>query len=614
IGGLAARWLLPGVPSTYGAATARWGGTLALAGGLTLLQRDAARWRAAVLTFVAFDLLLFGWPAVPTVDRALYQGKTEAAGLLRAGTRLYWPTDPGHPASEYDAEYRIKFDYLAFDSFGPRDVDYWWGMREDLLPNAGMLDEVASANNFDPLLVGWYADLLEAVVEAPALLRVMGVTHVASDRAWPSGEWVHAGGSAVLYRLLAGGERAWVVPTARQLPLDETLAALADAAFDPTAQVLLNVPVSESSPAAADIPCEIALQDTPNGVTIRANLDAPGYLVLADTWYPGWQATVDGAPAKLLRANYAFRAVWLEAGTHLVRMVYRPASVFVGAGVSMVALAVVVGGLLLTRRRGQEGRSKVPLRAEGQVWYPIGGRGLLVTVIIPTYNEKENIETLVAQLLALPTQVQVLVVDDNSPDGTGDIADRLAVESGGRVSVVHRAGKLGLGTAYIVGFQRALADGADLVCTMDADFSHNPRYVPAMVDKIETGCDLVIGSRYVRGGGATGCTFDRVLLSWGANGFARVMLGLHAHDTTAGFRCYRREVLESIGLEEIKASGYSFLIEMLYRVQRQGYRVGEVPIIFENRRLGTSKISQDEVLRAMMTVLRLAWGRVMGSR
>ena len=235
-----------------------------------------------------------------------------------------------------------------------------------------------------------------------------------------------------------------------------------------------------------------------------------------------------------------------------------------------------------------------------------------VTVIVPTYNEQENIESLVTQLLALPTNARVIVVDDHSPDGTGEIADRLATESGGRVDVIHRAGKLGLGTAYIAGFKRALAEGADLICTMDADFSHNPRYIPAMVNKIEQGYDLVIGSRYVPGGGTSGCTFDRKLLSWGANGFARVMLGLRAHDTTAGFRCYRRQVLESVNIDEIKASGYSFLIEMLYRVQRRGWRVGGVPIIFENRRLGTSKISQDEVVKAMGTVLRLARTRLMG--
>ncbi len=238
-----------------------------------------------------------------------------------------------------------------------------------------------------------------------------------------------------------------------------------------------------------------------------------------------------------------------------------------------------------------------------------------VTVIVPTYNEKENIESLVTQLLALQTgvherPVRVVIVDDNSPDGTGAIADRLAKENNGRVGVIHRAGKLGLGTAYIAGFKRALADGADLICTMDADFSHNPRYIPSMVDKISQGCDLVIGSRYVRGGGATGCTFSRKLLSWGSNAIARTMLGLHAHDTTAGFRCYRREVLEEMDLDSIKASGYSFLIEMLYRVQRRGWMVGEVPIIFANRRLGTSKVSQGEITKALGTVLRLALTRL----
>jgi dolichol-phosphate mannosyltransferase len=237
---------------------------------------------------------------------------------------------------------------------------------------------------------------------------------------------------------------------------------------------------------------------------------------------------------------------------------------------------------------------------------------LRVMVIVPTYNEKENIEALVTQLLALPTLVSVIVVDDNSPDGTGAIADRLAAENDGRVQVIHRAGKLGLGTAYIAGFKRALAEGADLICTMDADFSHNPRYIPDMVGKIGEGYDLVIGSRYVRGGGASGCTWPRILLSWGANAFARFLLGLRAHDTTAGFRCYRREVLASVELDEIKASGYSFLIEMLYRVQRRGWQVGEVPIIFENRQLGTSKISRDEILKAMGTVVRLAWAQLTG--
>jgi glycosyltransferase involved in cell wall biosynthesis len=237
---------------------------------------------------------------------------------------------------------------------------------------------------------------------------------------------------------------------------------------------------------------------------------------------------------------------------------------------------------------------------------------LQATVIVPTYNEKENVELLVHQLLDLPVGLRVVVVDDNSPDGTGAIADALATASGGRVGVVHRPGKLGLGAAYVAGFKRALADGADWVITMDADFSHNPRYIPAMLEKAATGYDLVIGSRYVRGGGTRDCTLPRKLLSWGANGFARTMLWLRAHDTTAGFRCYRRAVLESVGVDEIRSSGYSFLIEMLYRTQRRGYKVGETPIIFENRRLGTSKVSRNEIFRALQTVTRLAWARLTG--
>jgi dolichol-phosphate mannosyltransferase len=237
---------------------------------------------------------------------------------------------------------------------------------------------------------------------------------------------------------------------------------------------------------------------------------------------------------------------------------------------------------------------------------------LQAAVIIPTYNERENIEALVTQLLALPLAVRVVVVDDNSPDGTGAIADRLIAENDGRIGVVHRAAKLGLGTAYVAGFEWALAGGADLVCTMDADFSHNPRYLPAMVDKVGQGYDLVIGSRYVRGGGSTQ-TFDRKLFSWGANAFARTMLGLRAHDATAGFRCYRREVLAGVGFDDIKSSGYSFLIEMLYRVQRRGWKVGEVPIIFENRCLGASKVSRNEIIKALGTVLRLAWTRLTGN-
>jgi glycosyltransferase involved in cell wall biosynthesis len=232
-----------------------------------------------------------------------------------------------------------------------------------------------------------------------------------------------------------------------------------------------------------------------------------------------------------------------------------------------------------------------------------------LTVIVPTYNERENVASLVKQLLALPLALDVIVVEDNSPDGTGEIADRLARQHHGRVTVIHRSGKLGLGTAYVAGFNRALKTGAELVLTMDADFSHNPRYIPEMVDRVGCGYDLIIGSRYVEGGGTSGCTAGRQLLSYGANAFARAVLGLHAHDTTAGFRCYRRQVLEDVGLDQIKADGYSFLIEMLFRVERRGWRVGESPILFENRRQGVSKISKDEILKAVWTVLRLAGRR-----
>ncbi len=226
-------------------------------------------------------------------------------------------------------------------------------------------------------------------------------------------------------------------------------------------------------------------------------------------------------------------------------------------------------------------------------------------IIVPTYNEKENLEPLVARLLALPVAVGVIVVDDGSPDGTGEIADRLAAEHPGRIHVIHRAGKLGLGTAYVAGFHRAIAEGVDFAITMDADFSHPPEKIPELLAKAETGYDLVIGSRYVPGGKAVECTLPRQMLSWGANTFARVLLGLKAHDTTAGFRCYRREVLESIALDRIFSNGYSFLMEMLYLVQRAGWRVGEVPIVFHNRQQGVSKISRNEIYKALYTVLRL---------
>jgi dolichol-phosphate mannosyltransferase len=231
-------------------------------------------------------------------------------------------------------------------------------------------------------------------------------------------------------------------------------------------------------------------------------------------------------------------------------------------------------------------------------------------VIVPTYNEAENIRLLVADILSLPAPVDVVVVDDNSPDGTGQIADNLA-STYPAVHVVHRPGKLGLGTAYKAGFRYGLERDYERILTMDADFSHPPGDIPAMIEHSRADADLVIGSRYVRGGGTHGCSLPRQVLSWGANAFAKTVLGLQARDCTAGFRCYRRQVLESIDVDAVLSNGYSFLIEMLYRCQRQGWRVGEVPILFENRRRGASKISRQEIFRAVQTVLRLGKERLL---
>jgi dolichol-phosphate mannosyltransferase len=232
-------------------------------------------------------------------------------------------------------------------------------------------------------------------------------------------------------------------------------------------------------------------------------------------------------------------------------------------------------------------------------------------VIIPTYNESDNIVTLVEEILALQTVAHIIIVDDNSPDGTGQIADELATHHQ-EVHVIHRPGKLGLGTAYIAGFKLALALPTDCIVTMDADFSHHPRYIPSLIAQISV-YDLSIGSRYVDGGGTVNCNLWRRFLSRMGNTVARLSLGLRASDCTAGFRCYRRQVLEAIDLDTIFSNGYSFLMEMLYKCQQLGYRAGEVPIIFENRRQGASKISRSEIWKAAYTVLRLGWERIVGS-
>jgi len=227
------------------------------------------------------------------------------------------------------------------------------------------------------------------------------------------------------------------------------------------------------------------------------------------------------------------------------------------------------------------------------------------TVCLPTYNEQENLEAMIRALERFG--VRVLVVDDNSPDGTGEIADRLAEELD-FVSVLHRQRKEGLGPAYLAGFERALADGADYVLELDCDFSHDPSDVPRLIAACEAGADLALGSRYVAGGGTQNWGLVRRIVSWGGSFYARVLLGVDVHDLTGGFKCFRRQVLEALDLDAVHSKGYAFQIEMTYRALRKGFRVVEVPIRFVDRTEGHSKMSRAIVVEAVWKVplLRLA--------
>jgi dolichol-phosphate mannosyltransferase len=222
------------------------------------------------------------------------------------------------------------------------------------------------------------------------------------------------------------------------------------------------------------------------------------------------------------------------------------------------------------------------------------------TICLPTYNEAENLERMIRALE--PAGAQVLVIDDNSPDGTGAIADRLAAEFDW-VNVLHRERKEGLGPAYLAGFERALADRAELVVEMDCDFSHDPGDVPRLLAAAEDGADLVLGSRYVKGGSVSDdWGFIRRAVSSGGSVYARLILGVPVRDLTGGFKCFRRAVLEAIDLETVQAKGYAFQIELTYRARRRGFRVVEVPIRFVDRTRGGSKMSHAIVLEAIWRV------------
>ncbi len=232
-------------------------------------------------------------------------------------------------------------------------------------------------------------------------------------------------------------------------------------------------------------------------------------------------------------------------------------------------------------------------------------------VIIPTYNERENLEKIAAQVLGQDDRLHVLVVDDGSPDGTGALADAMAARDP-RVHVIHRPKKLGLGTAYLAGFKWALQRSYDFIFEMDADFSHDPKHLPHFLEAVQ-GTDVVLGSRYLDGKVTViNWPMARLLLSYSANIYARVVTGLHLWDLTGGFKCFRREVLAAIDLDAVRSNGYAFQIEMSVRAWRKGFRFTEIPIVFADRTEGQSKMSGRIVREAIWMVWRLRWWTLTG--
>ena len=231
-------------------------------------------------------------------------------------------------------------------------------------------------------------------------------------------------------------------------------------------------------------------------------------------------------------------------------------------------------------------------------------------IVIPTYNEKDNIEGITSAVLELPYDFNILIVDDSSPDGTGEIADRLAAEDG-RIYVLHNSEKKGIGPAYIAGFRWGLARDYDLLFEMDADFSHRPHYLHDFMKAIED-ADLVIGSRYISGVNVVNWPLGRLLLSYFANVYSKIVTGLPVNDATGGFKCFRREVLQSLDLTRIKSSGYTFQIEMTMRIHTMGFRIREIPIIFYDRTKGASKMSFRIAREAVYMVWKLRLLKILG--
>lgn len=228
-------------------------------------------------------------------------------------------------------------------------------------------------------------------------------------------------------------------------------------------------------------------------------------------------------------------------------------------------------------------------------------------VVIPTYNEKENVKAIIEAVYALPRRFDILIIDDNSPDGTAAIVRGMIPGSEGRLHLLERKGKLGLGTAYIAGFKWALERGYEYICEMDADFSHNPNDLPRLVEACENGAGVAIGSRYLTGVNVVNWPMGRVMMSYFASRYVRIVTGMPVNDSTAGFVCYRRKVLAALPLDRIRFKGYAFQIEMKYLSYKYGFRIVEVPIIFVNRVLGVSKMSSGIFSEGFFGVMRLKW-------
>lgn len=235
-------------------------------------------------------------------------------------------------------------------------------------------------------------------------------------------------------------------------------------------------------------------------------------------------------------------------------------------------------------------------------------KNMKISIIIPTYNERENIQLITSKVLNIFDENKIdgciIVVDDNSPDGTSNIIRELSRKDK-RINLILREGRLGLGTAYIAGMKKAISEDSDLIMTMDSDLSHEPKYIPNFLEKIKDNCDVVFGSRYVKEGGTYKWGLHRKIISKGANLLAKLILGLKTNDNTTGYRCYKKEVLQNLDLDKIKSNGYSFLIEIAYLCQKAGFKVGESPILFIDRKYGKTKISKKEIFKTLQTLTRL---------